>query len=39
MYKNPGQWYEMLQIIPQEIFVSSFFLIEEYYKHIDDKDM
>jgi hypothetical protein len=25
-YKNPGQWYEMLQIISQEVFMSSFFL-------------
>jgi len=25
-YKNPGQWYEMLQINSQEVFISSFFL-------------
>jgi len=30
----------MLQIISQEVFMSSFFLsIEEYYEHTDDKDM
>jgi hypothetical protein len=27
-YKNPGQWYEMLQIISQEVFMSSFFLFD-----------
>jgi len=41
-YKNPGQLYEMLQIIPQEIFISPFFFIQlknTTYIYIEDKDM